>query len=109
MQVLDLSIVCETVIQILLARLLVDVGDDDDPAFDGAHGGRVGVGGHAAVLGLVLAVFGGEGRIDIHFCISHDCAWLVEEKEWEVDVVGWEFVEGIEAVDCKMWNFLEVS
>ena len=33
-QVFDLSVVGELVHDIFLCRLLVDVGDDDDPSFD---------------------------------------------------------------------------
>jgi len=43
MQVLDLSKVRKLVVDILLACLLVYICGDDDPAFDGADGGRVGV------------------------------------------------------------------
>ena len=45
-QVLDLSKVCEQIVQILLASLFVNVGDDDDPAFNGADSGRICMGGH---------------------------------------------------------------
>lgn len=73
MQILDLSEVRKLVIQILLAGFLVNVRDDDDPAFDRADGGRIGVGGHREVLRVLFVVgFGGEGRVDLHFGVCHD-------------------------------------
>lgn len=38
MQVLDLAELAEQLLQVLLASFLVHVGDQDDPAFDGANG-----------------------------------------------------------------------
>ena len=48
----------------------MDVGDDDDPAFDGAHGCRAALGVHVGVFGGVGA--GGGGFVDVH-CVGHDC------------------------------------
>ena len=72
-QVLDLSEVRKLVVQVLLTSFFVYVCDDDDPAFNGADGGRIRVGGHREVLRVMFVVgFWGEGRIDLHFGVRHD-------------------------------------
>lgn len=48
--VLDIAVLGEPLLQILLARLFVHVRDQDNPALDGAHGGRA-----ARRLGCVFA------------------------------------------------------
>jgi hypothetical protein len=82
MQVLDLSKVGELVIKVLLTGLLVNVGDNDDPALDRSDGGRIAVRGHGGIGGaiVVLGIFGGEGRVDVdvHFSVCHDVG-IVEE------------------------------
>lgn len=65
-EVLDLSVFAKELLQVFLARFFVDVGDEDDPAFDGANG-------HSASRGTRV----GGGRadtfyyIEIHFCGCH--------------------------------------
>lgn len=52
----------------------MDVGDDDDPAFDGAHGGGFGMGLHFGVV----ARDGRRGAgVDIHLFFGH-CESLIE-------------------------------
>lgn len=73
MQILDLSKVRKLVVQILLAGFLVYVRDNDDPAFNRADGGRIGVGAHREVLRVIFVIgFGGEGRVNLHFGVCHD-------------------------------------
>ncbi len=47
MQVLDLAVFAEELLEVFFAGFFVDVGDDDDPAFDAADGD--GAGGGARV------------------------------------------------------------
>lgn len=77
MQVFDLAILAKLVVYRLLVGLLVDVGYYNDPALNGAHGGRFAVGLH-----VVDFCLGGHGRdglvnvdVDIHFYVSHGRVW----------------------------------
>lgn len=111
MQVFDLSIIRKTIVQIFLAGFLMDISDDNDPALDGAHGGRVGVGCHAAVLRVVLCVFGGEGGVDVHFGVGHDCGGSYRSGKGMSETLCWERSKRIrslfgEAVDWAVrWTF----
>lgn len=69
MQVLDLAVVRELVIQILLARFLMHVRNDDDPAFDGADGGRIRVRLHGRRLAVRVWRVG--FGVDVHL-VGHD-------------------------------------
>lgn len=75
-QILDLPKVREQIVEILLAGFFMDIGDDDDPAFNGADGSCAGLGGHRGVFGVVLG--GGCGRIDVyfHFYVGHYGGWI---------------------------------
>ena len=55
MKVLDLAKLAKHVLNVLLARLLVYVRSDDDPALNAAHGGCV-LGGARVLTGGRLAV-----------------------------------------------------
>ena len=76
MQILNIAILAKQLLKILLARLLMDVGDEDDPAFDGAHGHGAG-GGRLLVRGWgfggsTRAVAGRRrGAVDVHFGGGH--------------------------------------
>jgi hypothetical protein len=50
MQILNCAIFAEHVLEILLGGFLVNVGDDDNPAFDGADGSCAGAGARVAGL-----------------------------------------------------------
>jgi hypothetical protein len=69
MQVLYLAVIRKLIIQILLARFLMHVRDDDDPAFDGADGCRVRVRLHGRRLAVRL--WGVRFRVDVHL-VGHD-------------------------------------
>lgn len=85
-QVLDLAVLAKLVVYGLLVGLLVYVGDDDDPALDGAHGSRFAVGLH--VVDFCLRRDGRDGLVDIHFYVGH-CrlgvvvCWTLGEKRRE--------------------------
>ena len=64
MQVLDLPVIAKHIMQIFLARLLMHVGDEDDPAFNRAHG--YGSGG-----GVLVGCGAGRGAVDVHLVGSH--------------------------------------
>lgn len=68
MQVLDLAEIRKFIVQVLLARLFVYIGYDNDPAFDGAYRSCVGVSLHRG--GLAFAG-GAAGDIDVHLIVSH--------------------------------------
>lgn len=70
-QVLDGAVFAEHVVHVLLARFFVHVGDDDDPAFDGAHCVCASCGARVAGLG----VDGGAlGLVDVHLSVvGHGC------------------------------------
>ena len=78
MQILDVAKLAKHFLEVLLTRLLMDVGDEDDPAFDGAHGhgSSEGVlvrcgGGFGAVVVVVVVVAGRRGGVDVHFVGCH--------------------------------------
>lgn len=74
-QVLDLPEIAKEFLQILLTGFFVDVGDENDPAFDGADGdgtsGGARVGGCGCDRAGGGAVGGVRWGIDIHFCGGH--------------------------------------
>jgi hypothetical protein len=70
-QVLDGAVLAKHVLQVLLGRLLMHVGDDDDPALDGTHGGRAGLGARVAGLGVRRRGFLLLGRVDVHLRVGH--------------------------------------
>jgi hypothetical protein len=73
-QVLDGAVLAKHVLQVLLGGLLVHVGDNDDPALDGAHGGCAGVGARIAGLGVrrrLLGLLGLLRRVDVHLGVGH--------------------------------------
>lgn len=77
-QVLDLAVLAKLVVDSLLVGLLVHIGHNDDPALDGAHGGRFAVGLH--VVEFCLRRDGRDGLVDVHFYVSHGvvvgrCCW----------------------------------
>lgn len=74
MQVLNGAVFAKHVLQVLLGGLLVDVGDDDDPAFDGADGSRAGGGGRVAGFG---GGRGALGLVNVHLGVGHDCGVCV--------------------------------
>ena len=85
-QVLDLAVVAKHLLEVLLAGFLVDVGHEDDPAFDGSDCYRT---GRCAYLGGGAAVVVGWGLIDIHLCVRHcadfgDCVGSLEVGDLEV-------------------------
>ena len=91
MQILDLSKVRKLVVQVLLASFFVYVRDDDDPAFDRADGGCIGVGGHREVFRVMSVIgFGGEGRIDFHFGVCHDDGIGLKGEEGVGVVLLWQ-------------------
>jgi hypothetical protein len=71
-QVLDGAELAKDVLQVLLGRLLVHVGDDDDPAFDGAHGCCARVGARFTGVAVGGGLGGGlGGRVNVHFGVGH--------------------------------------
>lgn len=89
MQVFDLAVIRKLIVQILLARLLMHVRDNDDPAFDGADSGRVGVRLHGRLLAVSFR--GLRFRVDVHL-VGHDGFVLLARKLrgvwWEVLRLG---------------------
>jgi hypothetical protein len=83
MQILNLAIVPKQIGKILLARLLVDIGRDDDPALDAADGDGVGRGfglGGGLGFGAAAAVVGSVGGlVDFHF--GRHGGWAVVRGE----------------------------
>lgn len=86
MQILDLAKLAKLVLDGFLIGLLVYVGHHDDPAFDGAHGSRLGVGLHGRDLGGVgVGAAGGssilllrrEGRIVDFHVVTHFSSFYV--------------------------------
>ena len=75
MQVLDLAVLAEHVVDGLLVGLLVDAGDDDDPALDGADGRCAAVGLHVLVAAAGGTSIGGGGGllglVDLHLNVGH--------------------------------------
>jgi hypothetical protein len=77
-QVLDSSIFAKRVLQIFLCCFLVHVGHNDDPAFNGAHGGRASLGARVAGLGvrgrglLLVLLLLLLGLVDFHLGVGHD-------------------------------------
>jgi hypothetical protein len=70
-QVLDGAELAKHVLQVLLGRLLMHVGDDDDPALDGTHGGCAGLGARVAGLGVRRRGLLLLGRVDVHLRVGH--------------------------------------
>lgn len=70
-QVLDGAKLAEQILQVLLGRLLVYVGDDDDPALDGAHSCRAGLGARIASLGIRGRGVALLGLVNVHFGVGH--------------------------------------
>lgn len=83
MQVLDLAVLAKHILDGLLVGLLVDVCDHDDPALDGADGGRATMGLHLGFVahrsgtagGSSLGGGGGGGVVDFHFHVGHFEGW----------------------------------
>lgn len=95
--VLDLAVLSKNILQRLLVGLLVDVGDDNDPALDGPDGCGFGMGLH---VGLVAR--GGRGGrrldVDIHLYVGH----------FEGVILGCRSVRGIEhALRCVIAVVME--
>ena len=67
-QILNSAKLSKHVVQILLCRLFVYVGDNDDPSFNGAHSCCAGLGARVAGLGVGL------GLVNVHFHIGHGCS-----------------------------------
>ena len=81
MQILNIAVLAKQFLEVLLAGLLVDVGDEDDPAFDGADGD--GAGGGVLVRGGGFgAVAGRGGAVDVHFVGGHGCWWGERGGGW---------------------------
>lgn len=71
-QILDLSILSKHVLNVLLTRLLVHVGDNDDPAFYAAHSDcLLGCSSVVRVSGLPRASWR-RRLVDVHLCVGHD-------------------------------------
>lgn len=51
MQVLDLAVLAKQILYGFLVGLLMHIGNDDDPTFDGADGGGARVGLHVVNFG----------------------------------------------------------
>jgi hypothetical protein len=68
MQILDGAVFAEHVLKVLLGGLLVHVGDDDDPAFDGADGGCACFGARVAGFGVGRGVL---GLVNVHLGVGH--------------------------------------
>ena len=69
MQIFNLSIIRKLIIQILLACFLMDIRDDDDPAFDRADGCRVRVRLHGCRFAVYVC--GMRLGVDVHL-VGHD-------------------------------------
>ena len=69
MQILNVPILAKQLLQILLARLLMYVGHEDDPAFDRAHG--YGSGGGVLVGRGGFGSVAGRGAVNVHFGGRH--------------------------------------
>lgn len=70
MQILDLAVLTEQVLDIFLARFLVYVRDNDDPALDTANGDGV-LGGARVMVCGGFGVHGRVRRVDVHFGVGH--------------------------------------
>ena len=74
MQILNVPPFAKHLLQVFLAGFFVDVGDEDDPAFDGADGDGAGGGAGFGCCRVEFGVRGrggGQGRVDVHFCCGH--------------------------------------
>lgn len=71
--VLDFAVLAEHILNIFLRRLLMHIGDDDDPAFNATDRDRIACRfGVAVGLGADLTRFGRGRRVDLHLGIGHD-------------------------------------
>ncbi len=73
MQVFDLPVLAKHILDILLGRLLVQIGDDDDPALDTTDGRCVRC--RRAVATVLAGGVGRGGRrslIDLHLRVGHN-------------------------------------
>lgn len=77
MQILDLAILAKCVLNGFLVGFLVDVGDNDDPALDGAHSGRFEKRLHVVNLcrrrARARGCARGDGLVNVHLYVGHDC------------------------------------
>lgn len=76
MQILDLAILAKRVLNGFLVGFLVNVGDNDDPALDGAHRGRFEQRLHVVHLcrrgASARSSARGGGLVDVHLYVGHD-------------------------------------
>ena len=80
MQILDLAVLGEHILDVLLGRFLVHVGDDDDPAFYAANRNRL-----FSCVDVRVAVFARalrRGRRVFHLSVGHGVVWQVRESIW---------------------------